>query len=601
MDEATEFLARFHEELAYLRSAGQSFAARHPKIAERLQLDREGSADPHVERLIESFAFLTARLQRRFDADFPEFTEALLGLLYPSLVHPIPPMTVACIAADPARGKLTSGYTIARRTQLFAQTADGLTCRFQTAYPVTLWPLEVVSASFVARNSFDFLDARPEILSVLRLQLESRGATFADLELQQLRFHLNGPANVTGHLYDLIFRHCTGIALYDRVTGKSVFLPASSLRPVGFGDNASDHVGDTEEVIPSAPESHPAYRLLQEYFWLPEKFLFFDLLGLDRNPSTQDLDILLLLDAPAPRRLLLTPDTFALGCTPIVNLFPRTSEPIRVDETRAEYRLVPDARRERTTEVHSILAVSSSSNPAEASRTLRPIYGAAGSTLPGDAFWYARRSMTERAEASGTDLHIAFVDLAFNPSRPPMETAFAHLLCTNRDLATQLTENSLLQSEEPGPIASIRCLYRPTPPGYPPLGGASRWALLSNLRLNSLSLTDGPNALDALRKILELYSLSGSAAIQRQIAGIASLSVRKVMRHRPSGLAREAHWQSLRRGYRVTLGFAPNTFANGGTHLFAAVLERFFQLYVETNSFVEVTVAPPDDRRSIPL
>jgi type VI secretion system protein ImpG len=596
MDEATEFLARYHEELSYLRSAGQSFAARHPKVAARLELDREGSADPHVERLIESFAFLTARLQRRFDAEFPEFTEALLGLLYPSLVHPIPPMTVAHLAADPARGKLTSGYEMPRGTQLFAQTDEGLTCRFQTTYPVTLWPLEIVAAGFTSRAHFDCLDRRPDVLSVLRLRLESRGATYSDLELGQLRFHLNGPSHVTSILYDLIFRHCTGVALHDRDTGKTVFLPSSALRPVGFGDH-----GEDEEVIPCDRASHPAYRILQEYFWLPEKFLFFDLLGLERNPSTADLDILLLFDAPVPRRLLITPDTFALGCTPIVNLFPRTSEPIRVDETRTEYRLVPDARRERTTEIHSILSVSSSSNPAESSRSLRPLYGATGHTQSGDAFWYARRSMTERPHASGTDVHLSFVDLAFNPSRPPMETAFAHLLCTNRDLATQLNENSLLQCEEPGPIAYIRCLRRPTPPGYPPLGGSSRWALISNLRLNSLSLTEGHDALESLRRILELYSLSGSAAVQRQIAGIASMSVRKVMRRRPSGLANEAHWQSLRRGYRVTLGFEPAVFADGGTQLFVQVLERFFQLYVETNSFVEVALATPDDRRPVPL
>lgn len=412
MDDQLESIAAFRDELNYLREAGQSFAIKHPKLAERLELSREGSADPHVERLIESFAFLTSRVQRRLDSEFPEFTSALLGLLYPNLVNPIPPMTLARIVADPARGKLTAGYEIPRHTSLFAQAADGLTCRFQTAYPVTLWPLEVVEAEFTNKARFDFLDSDNRIANVFRLRLESKGATFSDLEIKRLRFHLNGNSHLTDRLYELLFRNCIGIALHDRTTGRAVSLPLSNLRAVGFEAD--------EEVIPYPIESHPGYRLLQEYFWLPEKFLFFDIVGLDRNPSTSDLDILFLFDCAPRERLIITRSTFALGCTPIVNLFPRTSEPIRIDHTKTEYRLVADARREHTTEIHSIISVSSSSNPAEKSRQLHPFYSTFGTDdSQQNAFWYARRALTERAGVTGTDIFLSFVDLAFNPSLPP--------------------------------------------------------------------------------------------------------------------------------------------------------------------------------------
>src|SRR5258708_5692682 len=325
MDDRSAALAAFREELDYLRIAGQSFARQHPKIAERLELSRAGSSDPHVERLIESFAFLTSRIQRRLDGEFPEFTTALLGLLYPNLADPIPPMTIARIVAAPARGKLTTGYTVPRHTELFAQTSNGLTCRFRTAYPATLWPLHVVEADFVPKARFDFLDANTQTSSVLRLRLESRGATFSDLELTRLRFHLNGASHITGLLYQLLFGHCTGIVLHDRATNRFASLPLSSLRPVGFGPD--------DDVIPYPRQSHPAYRILQEYFWLPEKFLFFDLSGLDRNPSIVDLDILFLFDTTPRQHIPLTIDTFALGCTPVVNLFARTSQPIRLAHT----------------------------------------------------------------------------------------------------------------------------------------------------------------------------------------------------------------------------------------------------------------------------
>jgi type VI secretion system protein ImpG len=592
MDDRAEALAVYRAELDYLRNAGQSFARRHPKVAERLELSRDGSSDPHVERLIESFALLTSRLQRRLDSEFPEFTTALLGLLYPNLVDPIPPMTVARIVADPARGKLTAGYTVPRHTQLFAHTsntsgapseAKGVACRFRTAYPTTLWPLEVVEADFVPKARFDFLAADNLTASVLRLRLESRGATFSDLELSQLRFHLNGPSHVTAGLYSLLFRHCHSIALFCRITNRVAILPKSSMRAVGFGAE--------DDVIPYPRQSLPAYRILQEYFWLPEKFLFFDLLGLDRNPSILDLDILFLLDTAPRDRLPLTLDTFALGCTPIVNLFPRTSEPIRLDHTQTSYRILADARREPTTEIHSVLAVSSTSNPGDETRHLRPVYSTAGSTSPGDAFWYARRTLTERVGLSGTDVFLSFVDLAFNPALPPTEVAFAHLLCTNRDLAQQLPENAHLQTEEPGPIAYIHCLRKPTPAGYPPLGGASRWALLSNLSLNTLSLSDDPASLEAFKKILSLYDLGRSAATQKEVAGIERMKVRMVTRRRG------AHaWKSFQRGYEVELKLTPGTTAVGGNVLFGQVLQQVLGLHAGLNSFVTTRVMDSTQR-----
>jgi type VI secretion system protein ImpG len=579
MDDRSAALAAFREELDYLRIAGQNFARQHPKIAERLELSRDGSSDPHVERLIESFAFLTSRIQRRLDGEFPEFTTALLGLLYPNLTDPIPPMTIARIVADSARGKLTTGYTVPRHTELFAQTSNGLTCRFRTAYPTTLWPLHVIEADFVPKARFDFLDANTQTSSVLRLRLESRGATFSDLELTSLRFHLNGASHITGLLYQLLFAHCTGIVLHDRATNRFVSLPLSSLSPVGFGPD--------DDVIPYPRQSHPAYRILQEYFWLPEKFLFFDLSGLDRNPAIVDLDILFLFDTTPRQHIPLTVDTFALGCTPVVNLFARTSEPIRLDHTRTDYRIVPDARREPTTEVHSIIAVSSTSNPADESRRLRPFYSTAGSTLPGDAFWYARRILTERVGLSGTDVLLSFVDLGFNPNLPPAETVFAHLLCTNRELAQQLPENARLQTEEPGPISHIHCLLKPTPSGYPPLGGASRWALISNLSLNSLSLSNDPASLEAFKKTLSLYSLSNSTATQRQIESIEKMTVHKITRRRGTH-----PWKSFRQGYEAKLLFNSNLLDHQSSFFFTQVLKSFMVLYAPLDSFIDVIANP---------
>ena len=84
-----ELLKYYKSELTYLRRMGGVFAERYPKVAKRLELGRDECTDPHVERLIEAFAFLTGRLQHEIDSEFPDITSALLNILYPQLTSPI--------------------------------------------------------------------------------------------------------------------------------------------------------------------------------------------------------------------------------------------------------------------------------------------------------------------------------------------------------------------------------------------------------------------------------------------------------------------------------------------------------------------------------
>ncbi len=584
MDDAS--LLAYRRELEYLRSAGQSFARKYPKIAARLELSQDGSSDPHVERLIESFAWITSRIQRRIDADFPEFTTALLGLLYPSLVDPIPPMTIVQMTADKKQGKPVEGYPVPRQTALFARTND-VTCRFRTAYETTLWPIAVTEAGFVSRNSFDFMDSDNSAVSLLRLRVESHGPPFAELKPQTLRFHLTGSRFVTSRLYDLLFGSCTGVVLYDAETARTAWLPPSAIQPVGFAPE--------DAVIPGAPTSHHAYRLLQEYFWLPEKFLFFDLTGLARNPSSARLEVFFLFNTVPPAHLPVTRQTFALGCTPAVNLFERLSEPIRLDHATTEYRLVPDARRDATTEIHTVRNVTLTAYSAETSKVVQPFYSVSGASDPGDSFWYARRTDAERIGISGTDMYLSFVDLNFQPKLPPASSVVAQILCTNRSLATQLQTNSLLFSEEPSHIASIHCLSKPTAPGYPPIGHASRWALISNLSLNALSLSedDERKSLLAFKQILSLYSFSSnenSRSAEQQIASLEGMRVRRITRRKSHQRGLQASWQNFVEGLEVTLELCKRPSDDDSSVLFQAVLRELIGLYAEFNSFADLKI-----------
>ena len=584
MNEYESLLRYYTGELTYLRRMGRSFAQRYPKVASRLELAADSCADPDVERVIESFALLTARIQRRLDNEFPEITTALLGALYPNLVDPVPPMAIAEFAVDAAQGKLTSGHLVPRHTPLFAQSTGGLICRFRTCYAVTLWPLEVTGASLESPTQFDFLDSSAQVASVLRLRLRSSGVSLAELGLKQLRFCLRGDSTLTHTLYELLFCHAHRVALLPEAAApnairRPIYLPANSIMPVGFGPD--------EDVIPCAPHALPAYRLLQEYFLFPDKFLFFDVDHLDSIRSGTTFEILILLDQMPRDRLAVDQHTFRLGCTPILNLFRKTTEPVRLDHRELEYRLEPDQRRPRITEIHSIQAVSISSNPAEETQQLEPFFSFRHRLdgQPQRAFWYSRRVPTDREDLPGTDVLISFVDLDFNPRLPPEQTVYAHVLCTNRDFACQLPDGAGLQTENVAPIARVSCLGKPTHPAYPPLGGATLWNLISNLSLNYLSLSGGSEALHALREILRLYSFSDQPSTHQQVQGIREMLCRRVTRR----IGMDA-WRGFCQGTEVTLTFDEGLYVGSGAFLMGAVLSRFLALYGSVNSFTQLVI-----------
>jgi type VI secretion system protein ImpG len=576
-----EFLSYYLEELSYLRHAGERFARTYPKVAGRLELQRDECPDPHVERLIESFAFLTARIQADLDSDFPEIAAELLNVLYPHYLNPVPSMTVARFEVDPQRGKLTTGHEIPRHTQLFAHAEGGAICRMRTAYPVTLWPVEVKAADVVTPDNFDFLDNASNVASVLRLRLESHADPFDVLEIDKLRFYLHGEPVLVGRLYELLMNHLIRIAVLPAGARAPRDVARDAVVPVGFERD--------DDIIPYPRYSHPAYRILQEYFAFPEKFHFFDVRRLRGTMSGQRSDLLFLLDQVPSAKMLLTPETFSLGCAPAINLFRKTSEPLRIDHRQPEYRLVADLRREKTTEIHSILSVSGTSDPADPTRDYAPFYSYTHEMQRREqrAFWHARRVAAQHPEMGGTDVLLSFRDLDFSPARPPDEIVYAHLLCSNRALALEMPAGAVMQTDVAAPLVRIVLLRKPTRPADPPLGGQALWRLVSHLSLNYLALGETEDALKALREILRLYCPDDVPALRQQIEGIRRLSHRKVVRRMGSG---EAAWKGFCRGTELELVFDESAFVGGSAYLLASVLNQFLGLFASTNSFTQLLI-----------
>ncbi len=598
-----DMLPYYERELGILRVLASQFAERHPKVAARLRLGRDESRDPHVERLLQGVAFLSADVQKRLDDDFPELTDGLLDLLYPHYLRPVPSMAIVRMAIDPKQAALTAGYVVPRGTELQTEEVDGERCTYRTCFTTRLWPLRISGVQLGGPPFTLPLVPPVATAAVLSLDVEtlSPDVRISQMALGSLRLHLHADAGQPiAELYELLLTRCAGVVLFrDAADPAPVVLPKESLVPAGF---AAD-----EAALPDDARVFPGYRLLTEFFALPQKYLFVDLVGLTPErlagfgPSMRVA--VLLTETSRELERVVGPGAVYLGCTPIVNLFAQRFDSVQVDGRAGEVCLTPDSRRPRAIEVYSVEGVQVS-EPGGDPADVRPFYAVspASPTLASDAAtsarlrWLAvRRTHREPRPDGGldaaSDTWLSLVNDSGGPAAVAGLTAHAHGLCTNRNLPARLpfaVDRPRLQFRDgQGPVGTITCLTRPTVASRTQPGRGAAWRLVSHLSLNHLSLVDGGDgqAAKALREMLRLYLAADSDDFEqrrRWIEGIVAVSSRRVAAR--VGGERGGVCQGL----EVRLELDDSRFDDHAGYLFSAVIERFLGGWVNVNSFTRL-------------
>jgi type VI secretion system protein ImpG len=589
-----QLLPYYEKELGYLRALSGEFAARYPKIAQRLALEGDQCDDPHVERLIEAFAFLSARIHRRLDDEFPEISEAFLQTLYPHYVQPIPSITILSMEMDTARPALTASHTIPRHQTVMTPPVNGVQCRFRTAYDVELLPLVLQQAGLTLTQASPWLRSQAQAFAALTLDFSTTGALpIAGLAPDRLRFFIDAEPQLAHFIHELVLSKCLRIDVLD--TGDNApaigSLPSSVIRAVGFERD--------ESLLDYSPRTLPGYRLLTEYFAYPEKFLFFEVNGLreliGKLPG-QTLRLRFWLDSVREsqryQRFLAEIDTanFRLFCTPAINLFRQGADPVRVSHLADAYPVVPDARRPLAYEVIAVDSVVQidKTGRSDTTRQVPPLYSTDHRTAfdRQTLYWYATREPSPREGDKGTDVFLALSDLDFSDVRPDSETLSVVCTCSNRDGPESLPYGGNAPHYEiPGQslVRSVRPLRKPTRAMRPPQKSGLQWRLISHLSLNILSLVaDGRNA---LQELLLLYNVGDDPANARQIRALRDIASRPALA-RLGGYLQQAHV----RGTRIDLTIDEDEFVGTGAFLFCSILERFFGLYTAANSFTELHV-----------
>ena len=599
-------LEYYNNELLHVRETAAEIAREFPKIAGRLALEGAECADPYVERLLEGFAFLAARVQLKIDSEFPAFTQHLMEMVFPDFLAPVPSMAMVRFEPDLAEAGLAQGMTIPRGSVLRARpsSAAGVNtaCEFRTAHDVRLWPVELAEARYLAYPPELPRELRIErkVQAAVRLRLRATaGLPFGAIGLERLNVHFSGNPGVAARLHEALLSAALGVLVLP-ATPKARwfhFADGTEVRRAGYAES--------EALLPPPARSFGGYRLLREYFAFPARYLFAEIGGLQKGLARckeTELDVLVLLGrADTALENLVDAGNFSLYCTPAVNLFPKRADRIHLSHRVNEHHVVPDRTRPMDFEVFGITGVSGFGGSLEDEQRFEPLYATVdkASGGEGEGFYSLRRvprmqsakqrRVGTRTNYVGTEVFLSLVDSAAAPYAAELTQLSVNTLCTNRDLPLVMPTGgaSDFMLEAAAPVRAVRCLGVPSRPLEPVLDGSAAWRCISHLSLNYLSLTDlnEQEGAAALREMLRLYARDNESAVRRHLEGIRSVRVAPITRRMPGRGP-----VTFGRGMEVRLACDERAFEGSGAFLLGSVLEEFFARHTSLNSFTETAL-----------
>jgi len=605
-----KFLEFYNQELKFIRETGAEFAKEYPKIAGRLGLDGFDCSDPYVERLLEGFAFLSARIHLKLDASFPKFTQHLMEQLFPTFLQPSPSMIITQFNPDFEEGSLTEGVTIPRQTALHSLLGKGeqTACEYRTSHEVTLWPIKLTQAEYINAQELASYTTNTSLgfipKSGVMVTLEAApGVKFSEMSLDSLMLHIRGTESFPLYLFESLFKGYQG-CLYKS--------SSNMWRKAHTPTSITAHGYDKEDaLLPYCNKQFDGFRLLKEYFAFAKRYLF---LSVDNLQATlkqcheETIQLLFLLEHNDPRlENLVSADNLALHCTPAINLFPKRAERINVSRINNDFHVVPDKLRPLDFEVCTIENIKGFSSGIEPTTDFLPLYAADDAHTNKHNAYYTttrdtrslnvnQRKFGHRSSYIGTEIYLSLVDPKNAPYADNLRQLSVDTLCCNRDLPLMMPlgkGKTDFTIDTGAPCESVRCVGEPTRPNAPLSEGNVAWDLINQLSINFLGITDNnsTSALTKLKTLLGLMMNKKDHAQTKQIDGIIDLKTHQITSRLPF-----AGPICFGRGVAIEITVDELAYEGNSTFMLGMILDQFFSQYVSINSFTQLILNSSDSR-----
>jgi type VI secretion protein, VC_A0110 family len=560
---------RYYEaELRYLRDAAKEFAQTHPDRAAMLDLDKAGTPDPYVERMLEGFAFSMGRLREKIDDDLPELTEGLVSMLWPHYLRTIPSLSV--VAFSPALQAMKMAEKVPAGLEVYSRPigAKNTVCRYRTTRDMMLNPLSVSGVTMATE---------PDGRSLLRLRFAcSEQADWAEADLSRLALYLAADAPVSSQLHLMLTRRQA--AMYLRLPGQTERIVLDGwFSPGGFQDD--------DGLWPKGETGFSGYQLLLEYFTFREKFMFVHLHGLEGitpPAGAPYFDVEVVLSQPWPSELPVTDEAIRLHCVPVINLFTLEADPLTISGLECEYLLRPRRLQDGHTEIYTVDNVTGSKRTDEVEYVPFSSFRHKGGMMRRHA---PPRYYHTRVKRGVTGLHDTWLILGGhqweNDRAFTRETVSLRITGTNGQLPRRALSSTVLDrceqvTQTPIPVHN---LCRPTLPVYPPAEDRFHWRVLSHLGSGFLNMM---SSAEVLRGTLALYNWTDDELKNRRLDAILNVQHHRIQRFEQGYLLRGLDIEVTLDGHGFT--------GEGDVHLFGELLNRFFALYADMNQFNQLTL-----------
>lgn len=586
-----ELLPYYEKQLQEFGQQSREFASKYPKIAQRLSLNQEQIDDPHIERLIQAFSLISARIDKKLADSYDIFTRSIFEVMFPQYLKPFPACSVVSFEDVNKIKQLTDRHVIPKATTLKAKSTRSVQCEYQTVQDVVLLPIQLKQIKFKTHPSAHMHLNQNATLSMGFEIFSQKNQLLAQ---ENLPIFLDAISNFPLQVLDSIFKASTSFSI--RV-GQNSFDIANPFEIMGFDE--------LQSVLPIDQHTHHAYRLLMEYFCVPEKFNFLKLklefikyFNLEQSEFELQMHFKLNLNDQASIRNYseLNAANFKLFATPIVNLFKKQAEPQKINHKRMEYPLITDAHHPEYYQAYSILKMNMVREKSDQDQVFFPVLPFfAMSHYHQDKVQFFYSLNPEQMKNKHQELNYSVISRALEPHATQSDFISTEILCTNRELPYESynKDQNALTLNDSNLARRALMLKRPSIPYYFEQNKKEQWRIISHLSLNNLSLMKG-DAVSHIKELLALYNLSKSKENQIIIDAIKNIqfsTTQKLVESKPFPL--------FVRGLKVEVEVDAEVFRGHSLYIFSQLLTHVFNLKVNMNSFVDVIIVDVNTQQEL--